>query len=76
MYGVGTREVLSVAGDGQGQEGLRACRKAMRTLKGVLERYRPRLAMEVDWALCDGGGGGRGGLVRQGGGGGYQAGDL
>ncbi|KAH6628921.1 hypothetical protein F5144DRAFT_328973 [Chaetomium tenue] len=81
VYGVGTREVLSAAagaegaGDRQG-EGLRACRKAMRTLRGMWEKYRPRLAMEVDWALCDGGKGGKGGLVRQGGGVSYQAGDL
>ncbi|KAK3290155.1 uncharacterized protein B0H64DRAFT_453125 [Chaetomium fimeti] len=80
VYGVGTREVLSgVGGEGKGgEEGLAACRKAMGTLRGVFEKYRPRLAMEVDWALCDEGvKGGKGRLFRQGGDGGrYRGGDL
>lgn len=86
VYGVGTRQVLSAVGRGEvgvegdgdgGGGGLKACREAMRTLRGVFERYRPRLAMEVDWTLCDGVGDRRGGLVSQGGDGvGYEGEDL
>ncbi|KAK4205031.1 hypothetical protein QBC40DRAFT_65403 [Triangularia verruculosa] len=71
VYGVGTRQVLS--GGGEGTRG--DCRKAMGTLRGVYERYRPGLAMEVDWDLCEEGGNK---LVKQvGRGGAYQGlGDL
>ncbi|KAK0664511.1 hypothetical protein QBC41DRAFT_306511 [Cercophora samala] len=65
VYGVGTRQVLS-----NGEERTRGdCEKAMGTLRGVYERYKPGLAMEVEWDVCGGGGDG-GRLVRQGGGGG------
>ena len=49
VYGVGTRQVLS------GEERTRGeCRKAMRTLGEVYKTHRPKLAMEVDWDVCEG----------------------
>jgi len=57
-YGIGTRQILSGRGDPGDEKEREQCRRVVRTVKAVVEEYKPKLGFAIQERVCEGDAGG------------------